>query len=79
MYFQLNVDIADLTSYFGGHAAPVNYVGRHWLPGHANFTFYSTVILALLCIKVSLNMGVEINEGCSITRHLLLGSIVLGL
>src|SRR5216684_5460124 len=43
----------------------------------SNFTFYGTVILALLGIEVPLNMGVEIKDTRSITRYLLWGSIVV--
>lgn len=43
----------------------------------SNFTFYGTVILALLGIEVPLNMGVEIKDTRSITRYLLWGSVVV--
>jgi glutamate:GABA antiporter len=71
------IGVAGLLSLFGGHAAPVNYSGSHWLPTSGNFTFYGTVILALLGIEVPLNMGVEINQVRSITRYLLWGSVVV--
>jgi amino acid transporter len=71
------IGIAGLISLIGGHAAPVDYSPHRWLPSSGNFTFYGTVILALLGIEVPLNMGVEINEVRSITRYLLWGSIVV--
>jgi glutamate:GABA antiporter len=65
------IGIAGLLSFFGGHAALVNYSASHWLPTGGTITFYGTVILALLGIEVPLNMGVEINKVRSITRYLL--------
>jgi len=62
-----------------GHHASVNmsFQTGNWLPSTGNFTFYGTVILALLGIEVPLNMGVEIKDTRSITRYLLWGSIVV--
>src|SRR6266496_5777236 len=73
----LLIGVAGLLSLFGGHAAPVDYSAHNWLPAPGSFTFYGTVILALLGIEVPLNMGVEINEVRSITRYLLWGSVVV--
>ncbi len=49
----------------------------NWSLNGSNFTFYGTVILALLGIEVPLNMGVEIKDTRSITRYLLWGSIIV--
>jgi glutamate:GABA antiporter len=49
----------------------------NWVPHVSNFTFYGTVVLALLGIEVPLNMGVEIKDRSSITRYLLWGSVVV--
>jgi amino acid transporter len=73
----LLVGIAGLISLLSGHAAPVDYSGPKWLPQAGTFTFYGTVILALLGIEVPLNMGVEINDTRAITRYLLWGSVVV--
>src|SRR5437870_2187054 len=62
---------------FGGHAAAVDYSAPKWSPSIATYTFYGTVILALLGIEVPLNMGVEINDMRAITRYLLWGSVVV--
>ena len=62
-----------------GHAAGIDLSFRtgNWMPTRNNFTFYGTVILALLGIEVPLNMGVEIRDIRSITRYLLWGSVVV--
>lgn len=62
-----------------GHPASPNlsFQSGIWgLNGH-NFTFYGTVILALLGIEVPLNMGVEIRDVRSIKRYLIWGSIIV--
>ena len=73
----LLIGVAGLLALFGGHAAPVDYSAHSWSPSPATYTFYGTVILALLGVEVPLNMGVEINEARSITRYLLWGSAVV--
>ncbi|MBE3558526.1 MAG: APC family permease [Ktedonobacteraceae bacterium] len=73
----LLVGIAGLVSLLGGQAAPVDYSAPNWLPNAGTFTFYGTVILALLGIEVPLNMGVEITNERAITRYLLWGSVVV--
>lgn len=73
----LLVGLAGLISLLGGHAAPVDYSAKNWLPVPATYTFYGTVILALLGIEVPLNMGVEVSDTRSITRYLLWGSLVV--
>ncbi|GCE24022.1 APC family permease [Dictyobacter kobayashii] len=73
----LLVGLAGLLAIFGGHPAPVDYAGHNWLPVPSTWTFYGTVILALLGVEVPLNMGVEITHPRSITRYLLWGSAVV--
>ena len=73
----LLVGIAGLISVLSGNAAHVDYTAKNWLPVQSTFTFYGTVILALLGIEVPLNMGVEIQNTRSITRYLLWGSAVV--
>lgn len=73
----LLVGIAGLISVVSGNAAPVDYAAHNWLPVPATYTFYGTVILALLGIEVPLNMGVEIHNTRAITRYLLWGSAVV--
>src|SRR5690348_4848886 len=48
----LLVGIAGLISVLSGNAAPVDYSAHNWLPAPATYTFYGTVILALLGIEV---------------------------
>ncbi|HZR39809.1 MAG TPA: APC family permease [Ktedonobacteraceae bacterium] len=71
------VGIAGLISVLSGNAAHVDYSAPHWLPTAGTWTFYGTVILALLGIEVPLNMGVEITNTRAITRYLLWGSAVV--
>ncbi|GHO89278.1 APC family permease [Dictyobacter formicarum] len=73
----LLVGLAGLLAIFSRHPAPVDYAGHNWLPVSSNWTFYGTVILALLGVEVPLNMGVEITHPRSITRYLLWGSAVV--
>lgn len=73
----LLIGIAGLLAYFGGHAAKVDYSPHNWSPSIATYTFYGTVILALLGVEVPLNMGVEITNTRSITRYLLWGAAVV--
>ncbi len=73
----LLIGIAGLLALFGGHAAKVDYAPHNWSPSIATYTFYGTVILALLGVEVPLNMGVEITNTRSITRYLLWGAAVV--
>ncbi len=73
----LLIGIAGLLAFFGGHAAKVDYSPHNWSPSIATYTFYGTVILALLGVEVPLNMGVEITNTRSITRYLLWGAAVV--
>jgi amino acid transporter len=73
----LLVGLAGLLALIGGHAAPVDYSPQKWVPVPSSWTFYGTVILALLGIEVPLNMGVEINDMRAVTRYLLWGSVVV--
>ncbi len=68
----------------GGHAAqtdPFDFAA--YAPSSAgglnlgNWSFFGLAILALLGVEVPLNMGAEIREGRSITRYLVVGSIVV--
>src|SRR5260370_15002036 len=62
----------------GHKASPsLSFQSGIWGLNDRNFTFYGTVILALLGIEVPLNMGVEIRDVRSITRYLLWGSIIV--
>ena len=62
----------------GGHHA-ANSFALHGssLTGWGQWTFFSTVILALLGIEVPLNMGVEIKSEKSIKRYLFWGCLVV--
>ncbi len=71
----LLVGVGGLFALLHGHIAPVNYAPRNFLPTPATFTFYGTVILALLGIEVPLNLGVEVKEERAVTRYLLWGSL----
>jgi amino acid transporter len=71
----LLIGLGGLLALLHGHIAPVDYAPRNWLPTPATFTFYGTVILALLSIEVPLNMGVEVKEERAVTRYLLWGSL----
>ncbi len=73
----LLVGLAGLLTMLRHQAAPVNYALPNWMPAPATWTFYGTVILALLGIEVPLNMGVEIRETRAITRYLFWGSLVV--
>ncbi len=73
----LLIGVAGLLAFFGGHAAKVDYAPHNWVPGITTYTFYGTVILALLGVEVPLNMGVEITNTRSITRYLLWGAAVV--
>jgi amino acid transporter len=73
----LLVGLAGLLTVLHHQAAPVNYALHNWAPTPATWTFYGTVILALLGIEVPLNMGVEIRETRAITRYLFWGSLVV--
>ncbi len=71
----LLVGIGGLFALLHGHATPVDYTPRNFLPNPSTFTFYGTVILALLGIEVPLNMGVEVKEERAVTRYLVWGSL----
>jgi amino acid transporter len=73
----LLIGVAGVLALISGHTARVDYHASNWLPQVGTFTFYGTVILALLGIEVPLNMGVEIQNTRSITRYLLWGSAVV--
>jgi glutamate:GABA antiporter len=62
----------------GGHHA-ANSFAFHGssLTGWGQWTFFSTVLLALLGIEVPLNMGVEIKSERSIKRYLFWGCLVV--
>jgi glutamate:GABA antiporter len=62
----------------GGHAAANSFaLHSSSLSGWGQWTFFSTVILALLGIEVPLNMGVEIKSEKSIKRYLFWGCLVV--
>jgi amino acid transporter len=71
----LLVGVGGFFALLHGHIAPVNYAPHNWLPSPATFTFYGTVILALLGIEVPLNMGVEVKEERAVTHYLIWGSL----
>jgi len=61
----------------GNHAANSFAFHASGLSGWGQWTFFSTVILALLGIEVPLNMGVEIKSERSIKRYLFWGCLVV--
>ena len=61
----------------GNHAANSFAFHASGLSGWGQWTFFSTVILALLGIEVPLNMGVEIKSEKSIKRYLFWGCLVV--
>jgi len=73
------IGVAGLAWLMTGHHSYTDFSFQkgQWVPNISNFTFYGTVILALLGIEVPLNMGVEIKDVRSITRYLLWGSVVV--
>ncbi len=71
------IGMAGLVWLMKGHPSRTDFSFQKWGPNISNFTFYGTVILALLGIEVPLNMGVEIKDARSITRYLLWGSVVV--
>jgi amino acid transporter len=75
----LLVGLAGLFWLMAGHAGNVDlsFHSSSWALNSNNFTFYGTVVIALLGIEVPLNMGVEIRDMRSIKRYLLWGSIVI--
>jgi len=61
-----------------GHAAANSFAFHaSGLSGWGQWTFFSTVVLALLGIEVPLNMGVEIKSEKSIKRYLFWGCLVV--
>ncbi len=75
----LLIGLAGVLWLITGHKASpsLSFQSGIWGLNDRNFTFYGTVILALLGIEVPLNMGVEIRDVRSITRYLLWGSIIV--
>lgn len=75
----LLIGLAGCLWLLSGHTSHTNFAfqTQNWSPNAKNFTFYGTVILALLGIEVPLNMGVEIKDMRSITRYLIWGSAVV--
>src|SRR5258708_24665941 len=73
------IGVAGLAWLMTGHHSYTDFSFQkgQWGPNISNFTFYGTVILALLGIEVPLNMGGEIKDARSITRYLLWGSVVV--
>jgi glutamate:GABA antiporter len=61
----------------GHHAANSFALHGSSLTGWGQWTFFSTVLLALLGIEVPLNMGVEIKSERSIKRYLFWGCLVV--
>jgi amino acid transporter len=74
----LVIGISGLVWLAGGHHA-ANSFALHGsaLTGWGQWTFFSTVVLALLGIEVPLNMGVEIKSDRSIKRYLFWGCLVV--
>jgi glutamate:GABA antiporter len=75
----LLVGLAGVVWLITGHQAhmDLSHHSKSWVLSSSNFTFYGTVVLALLGVEVPLNMGVEIRDVRSIKRYLLGGSIVI--
>jgi amino acid transporter len=73
----LLVGLGGLLALVHHQVAPVNYALHTWVPTPATFTFYGTVVLALLGVEVPLNLGVEIREPRAVTRYLLWGALVI--
>jgi amino acid transporter len=73
----LLVGLAGILWLVTGHPAHTDFHIQHWALGAGTWTFYGTVILALLGIEVPLNMGVEIRDMRAITRYLFWGSAVV--
>jgi len=73
------IGVAGVLWLLTGHASntDLSLQTAKWVPNGNNYTFYGTVVLALLGIEVPLNMGVEIKDTSSITRYLLWGSVVV--
>jgi amino acid transporter len=78
----LLIGLAGLFWLLGGNSPNADFSGSSWSVGSpldsaTKWTFYGTVILALLGIEVPLNMGVEIRNMRSITKYLFWGSVVV--
>ena len=74
----LLIGISGLVWLAGGHHAANSFAFHaSSLTGWGQWTFFSTVILALLGIEVPLNMGVEIKSENSIKRYLFWGCLVV--
>jgi glutamate:GABA antiporter len=74
----LMIGISGFVWLAGGHHA-ANSLALHGssLTGWGQWTFFSTVILALLGIEVPLNMGVEIKSENAIKKYLFWGCLVV--
>jgi hypothetical protein len=70
-------DLRESGSHQGHHAANPFAFHASGLSGWGQWTFFSTVVLALLGIEVPLNMGVEIKSEKSIKRYLFWGCLVV--
>jgi len=75
----LLIGLAGILWLVTGHktSTDLSFQSGNWGLKSSNFTFYGTVILALLGIEVPLNMGVEIRDVRSIKRYLIWGSIIV--
>ncbi len=75
----LLIGLAGVLWLITGHKASpsLSFQSGIWGLNSNNFTFYGTVIVALLGIEVPLNMGVEIRDVRSIKRYLIWGSIIV--
>jgi glutamate:GABA antiporter len=72
------IGIAGFVWLAGGHHAANSFaIHGSALTGWGQWTFFSTVILALLGIEVPLNMGVEIKSENAIKRYLFWGCAVV--
>jgi glutamate:GABA antiporter len=74
----LMIGISGFVWLAGGHPAANSFaLHASSLKGWGQWTFFSTVVLALLGIEVPLNMGVEIKSERSIKRYLFWGCAVV--
>jgi amino acid transporter len=71
------IGLAGVAWLLGGHA-PANPITTASLtPSFTTVGAFGFVILALLGVEIPMNMGIEIKDKRSITRHLVLGSLVV--
>jgi glutamate:GABA antiporter len=74
----LMIGISGFVWLAGGHHAANSFAFHaSSLSGWGQWTFFSTVVLALLGIEVPMNMGVEIKSERSIKRYLFWGCLVV--